>query len=211
MNYVEPSAPAPTRRPGRTTATRKKLFDASMLLIGERGPAHVTVDEIAAAAGVSKGTVYYNFGSKSDLVAQLLEYGVDLLEERLVPDDSVPPLEALKVTLGYTLDFFQEYPSFSQLIISELWRSPSEWHSTLALLRERLFSIAGQAIRRAVEGHEVETDIDEQALVGLMMGSALVLALDRQVFHPERSRDEAIRVLMLPLRGYVRDVDVLTL
>ena len=29
-----------------------------MELIGERGAARVTVDEIAAAAGVSKGTVY---------------------------------------------------------------------------------------------------------------------------------------------------------
>jgi AcrR family transcriptional regulator len=61
-------------RPGRTTATRQKLFDASMELIGERGAAGVTVDEIAAAAGVSKGTVYYNFGSKSDLIAQLLRH-----------------------------------------------------------------------------------------------------------------------------------------
>ena len=50
-----------------------------MELIGERGAAGVTVDEIAAAAGVSKGTVYYNFGSKSDLIAQLLRHGVDIL------------------------------------------------------------------------------------------------------------------------------------
>ncbi|NUP57958.1 MAG: helix-turn-helix transcriptional regulator, partial [Pseudarthrobacter sp.] len=66
-------------RPARTTATRQKLFDASMELIGERGAASVTVDEIAAAAGVSKGTVYYNFGSKSELIAQLLRHGVDIL------------------------------------------------------------------------------------------------------------------------------------
>jgi AcrR family transcriptional regulator len=55
-----------------------------MELIGERGAAGVTVDEIAAAAGVSKGTVYYNFGSKSDLIAQLLRHGVDILRARLL-------------------------------------------------------------------------------------------------------------------------------
>ena len=54
-----------------------------MELIGERGAAGVTVDEIAAAAGVSKGTVYYNFGSKSDLIAQLLRHGVDIMLARL--------------------------------------------------------------------------------------------------------------------------------
>lgn len=71
-------------RPARTNATRQRLFDASMELIGERGAASVTMDEIAAAAGVSKGTVYYNFGSKSDLIAQLLRHGVDILKARLV-------------------------------------------------------------------------------------------------------------------------------
>lgn len=75
---------AKARRPARTTATRQKLFDASMALIGERGAANVTVDEIAAAAGVSKGTVYYNFGSKSELIAQLLRHGVDILKARLL-------------------------------------------------------------------------------------------------------------------------------
>ena len=37
-------------RPARTNATRQRVFDASMELIGERGAAGVTVDEIAAAA-----------------------------------------------------------------------------------------------------------------------------------------------------------------
>ncbi len=79
-----PMDAAKGRRPARTTATRQKLFDASMALIGERGAANVTVDEIAAAAGVSKGTVYYNFGSKSELIAQLLRHGVDILKARLL-------------------------------------------------------------------------------------------------------------------------------
>jgi len=81
---IHPLDVAKARRPARTTATRQKLFDASMALIGERGAANVTVDEIAAAAGVSKGTVYYNFGSKSELIAQLLRHGVDILKARLL-------------------------------------------------------------------------------------------------------------------------------
>lgn len=81
---THPLDTAKGRRPARTTATRQKLFDASMALIGERGAANVTVDEIAAAAGVSKGTVYYNFGSKSELIAQLLRHGVDILKARLL-------------------------------------------------------------------------------------------------------------------------------
>jgi AcrR family transcriptional regulator len=69
----------------RRTGTRERLFAAAMELIGQRGTDAVTVDEIAAAAGVAKGTVYYNFGSKNELVAQLLEYGMALLMDALRP------------------------------------------------------------------------------------------------------------------------------
>ncbi|GAA3708239.1 TetR/AcrR family transcriptional regulator [Zhihengliuella alba] len=78
------------RRPGRTNATRLKIFEASLSLIGERGHHAVTVDEIASAAGVSKGSVYYNFGSKSDLIGQLLRFGTDILLDRLHSADASP-------------------------------------------------------------------------------------------------------------------------
>lgn len=192
------------KRPERTRITRQKLFEASMQLIGERGPAEVTVDEIAAAAGVSKGTVYYNFGSKSELIAQLLEYGVQLLEERLAPDESLPSLQALELVLGKTLDFFAEYPSFTQLLVSEMWRTPSEWRETLTLLRERLFGLAGLTLARVTAAHEVREDVAPDIIVGMTLGAALVMGLDRQVFHPNRSRDEGVRALMTVMHGYLK-------
>ena len=135
-------------RPARTNATKQKLFEASMELIGERGAAGVTVDEIAAAAGVSKGTVYYNFGSKSDLIAQLLRHGVDILMARLlsVRDDSADPLAAMDEMIGQAMDFMAEYPSFARLWVSENWRTPSEWQDTFAELRGPLLAVIGAAI-----------------------------------------------------------------
>lgn len=78
VSHVTPTSP-------RTEATRRRLFDAAMELIGQRGAEAVTVDEIAAAAGVAKGTVYYNFGSKNELVAQLLQHGMAVLMAALAP------------------------------------------------------------------------------------------------------------------------------
>lgn len=192
-----------TRRPERTAITRQKVFEASMRLIGERGPGQVTVDEIAAAAGVSKGTVYYNFGSKSELIAQLLEYGVEILESRLRPDPELPALPALRDVIGKTLDFFAEYPSFTQLLVSEMWRTPSEWRQTLSLLRERLFALAGQSVARVAAEHPVRSDVPMQTVAGLALSSALIMGLDQQVFHPERTREEGISAIMIVLHGYM--------
>ncbi|MDQ6739971.1 MAG: TetR/AcrR family transcriptional regulator [Actinomycetota bacterium] len=210
-----PARAAETRRPGRTNATRQKLFDASMLLIGERGPANVTVDEIAAAAGVSKGTVYYNFGSKSEMIGQLLEHGVGMLESRLVvrnvggkhgraaagANDAVDDLQEM---LGAILDFFAEYPSFAQLLVGEMWRTPGEWHETLTLLRERLVSVLGTAVERVSREHAVDTGIPPASVAGAIFGATFVIGLDRLVFHPERSREQALATVMTVIRGYLR-------
>ncbi|MBT1003571.1 TetR/AcrR family transcriptional regulator [Paenarthrobacter sp. DKR-5] len=201
--HGEPAKAAPSRRPARTESTRQKLFDASMRLIGERGPGNVTVDEIAAAAGVSKGTVYYNFGSKSDLIAQLLEHGVELLEERMRTEDG-DPLQALELTVAAALDFFADYPSFAQLLVSEMWRTPSEWRGTLTLLRERLVSIVADAVRRVAADQPVDPDVPVEGVVGAVFGATFILGLDRQVFHPERTRSEAVAAVMTIMRGYLR-------
>src|SRR5688572_18357897 len=165
MTSMTPGAPAPKgsapkgQRPARTTATRQKLFDASMALIGERGAANVTVDEIAAAAGVSKGTVYYNFGSKSDLIAQLLRHGVDILKARLLaaPDGGTgqDPLLAMEAMIGQAMDFMAEYPSFARLWVSENWRTPSEWQGTFTLLRAELLAVIGEAVENVAKAYPV--------------------------------------------------------
>ena len=221
-----PSHDADSRRPARTNATRQKLFDASMLLIGERGPANVTVDEIAAAAGVSKGTVYYNFGSKSEMIGQLLEHGVEILEARLAsvaadddggagggaagggggaagpaPTDPVAELERL---LGAMLDFFAEYPSFAQLLVSEMWRTPSEWRETLTMLRERLVSIVRRLVERISREHAVDPEVPPAGVAGAIFGATFIIGLDRQVFHPERTHEQALAAVMTVIRGYLR-------
>jgi len=53
--------------------TRKKIYETARQLILEHGFEHVSVDLIAEAAGVSKGTFYVHFESKDALAAALIE------------------------------------------------------------------------------------------------------------------------------------------
>lgn len=217
---TEPPGAAKTLRPARTSATRQKLFDASMELIGERGAAGVTVDEIAAAAGVSKGTVYYNFGSKSELIAQLLRHGVDILKARLVaaPDqgadgsqgqagaaDARPgdPMLAMEAMIGQALDFMAEYPSFARLWVSENWRTPSEWQGTFAVLRGELLAVIGEAVGKVAQAYPVDPSVSRGSLETAIFGACFVVGLDRQTYHPERTRDQSVAAIMAIMRGYV--------
>jgi AcrR family transcriptional regulator len=205
---TEPTAAGKGLRPARTNATRQKLFDASMELIGERGAASVTVDEIAAAAGVSKGTVYYNFGSKSELIAQLLRHGVDILKAQLLEAaDSEgtgrDPLLAMEAMIGQAMDFMAEYPSFARLWVSENWRIPSEWQGTFSVLRRELLEVIGQAVERVAKAYPVDESVSRGSLETAIFGACFVVGLDRQTYNPERTRDQSVAAIMAIMRGYL--------
>ena len=205
---TEPTSAGKGLRPGRTNATRQKLFDASMELIGERGAASVTVDEIAAAAGVSKGTVYYNFGSKSELIAQLLRHGVDILKARLLEAADAEgagsdPLLAMEAMIGQAMDFMAEYPSFARLWVSENWRIPSEWQGTFSVLRAELLDVIGQAVEKVAEAYPVDDSVSRGSLETAIFGACFVVGLDRQTYNPERTRDQSVAAIMAIMRGYV--------
>jgi len=208
MSTTQPSDSGDTGkklRPGRTNATKQRLFEASMELIGERGAAGVTVDEIAAAAGVSKGTVYYNFGSKSDLIAQLLRHGVDIMLVRLqdVQGQSSDPLESMKNMVAQAMEFMDDYPSFARLWVSENWRTPSEWQDTFAELRGRLLAVVGAAIDAVAAVHPVDPAVSRGSLETAIFGACFVVGLDRQTYNPERTREQSVNAIMASMRGYI--------
>ena len=61
------------RGPHRDPEVHQRILDATLTLIGEQGPSRVTVDEIAAHAGVGKQTIYRWWPSKSALAIDALE------------------------------------------------------------------------------------------------------------------------------------------
>lgn len=60
-----------TNRQLSTLETRKKLLDTGRKIIGEKGLADTSIEEITQAAGISKGTFYTYFKRKEDIVFEL--------------------------------------------------------------------------------------------------------------------------------------------
>jgi AcrR family transcriptional regulator len=63
---------APQER-GDAARNRVLLLDAARRLVAERGADAVTMDDVAAAAGVGKGTVFRRFGNRAGLMMVLLD------------------------------------------------------------------------------------------------------------------------------------------
>jgi AcrR family transcriptional regulator len=86
---------------GRSAATRAGLVAAARPLFAEHGYAGVGTDQIARAAGVSRGALYHQFDGKEDLFLAVFEQVESELVDRLAaglatadPDDPVAMMHA---------------------------------------------------------------------------------------------------------------------
>jgi AcrR family transcriptional regulator len=74
-------------------ATAQRILAAARRLLTEQGFVAVTLEKVAAEAGVNKASIRYHFGNKAGLVANVVEL---MLHEELAgaqPTSDVPPAE----------------------------------------------------------------------------------------------------------------------
>ncbi|WP_236638486.1 TetR/AcrR family transcriptional regulator [Mangrovicoccus ximenensis] len=83
------------------------MLDAARQLLLTKGP-DVTIDEIAAAAGVSRSTVYANFAGKDDLVEAVIRSEAD----RTITEDGFASLVRGTVGKATLVEFGLRYVGF---------------------------------------------------------------------------------------------------
>ncbi|UCF31153.1 MAG: TetR/AcrR family transcriptional regulator [bacterium] len=97
-----------TRQTRRVRATRRRLLIAARELFAEKGIDLTTIDEITQRADVGKGTFYYHFSDKNeiiaDLIRQVLEELTSLMEKRCTGADDLTSL--LESIIQVHIDFF---------------------------------------------------------------------------------------------------------
>jgi TetR/AcrR family transcriptional regulator, cholesterol catabolism regulator len=176
----------------RSDATKKKLFDSAMELIGERGFTDASVDEIVARAGVAKGTVYYHFSGKAELVEALIadRFAPLAAAFRVAaaahPDD---PRAAIEAIVRAELEFLSEHSSFSKLLLTEMWREDRVWRETLVLARRELFTVISDVIRQGLATGEFRADVDPEFGASALFGMTATVALDWLAFEPTKPLD----------------------
>jgi len=112
-----------TQRRAREKENRRRaILAAARAVFFEDGFQFATVDDVAARAEVSKGTVYLYFESKETILAHLLLEGLDklvgVLEEAYAAEREIAPSERLRrLAMGY-LKFFQSNHHYHRLIMA---------------------------------------------------------------------------------------------
>ena len=106
-----------TARPRET-----ELLAAATRLFRERGFHATSMQDLAEALGMNRGSLYHYITSKDELLWSVLNRSFDLLDERVAPqlDGDAPPLERLKSAIHEHLRVAAEHADELTLIQIEL-------------------------------------------------------------------------------------------
>ncbi|HEX6363277.1 MAG TPA: TetR family transcriptional regulator [Albitalea sp.] len=77
-------------------ATRNRILDTAEMVFQERGVSRTTLEAIAAAAGLTRGAIYWHFKDKSELFHAMMERVILPMEDGADGDAADDPLGALR-------------------------------------------------------------------------------------------------------------------
>lgn len=163
-----------TSRPKLSMAERKRrlvsdeLTECALQLLALKGYDAVTIDEIVAAAGVSRRTFFRYFASKEDVVVQFLaDMGTDMRAELADRPVGERPSEALLHAVGVPLVTCAAHSDRALGVVQLILRTPA----LLARFLERQARWRGDLTEELARrtGLDAETDLYPRLAAGMAL------------------------------------------
>ncbi|WP_019391054.1 TetR family transcriptional regulator [Priestia filamentosa] len=135
----------------------KRILQASIEVISEKGLHKASISEIAKQAGIAQGTFYLYFKSKHDLIPAIADYLLSLtlksVQEEVEEGESF--WDTLKVLIADTFKITEKHKDIIVLVYSGLALNHSldKWE----LVYEPYYSWIGNVMEKAVKQNEIRS------------------------------------------------------
>ena len=196
----------------RAERTIEAVLGAAEQLFSKRPIAEVTVEEIAAAAGVAVGSVYNHFGSKAGVHIALVERALDVDRHfmDLAYTDGRGPLEQLYAAADAYLAFYLENPEYFRMLAFPV--DPGSYPAGRDLAERLAKSVDEQngrmveALRLGIEAGAIR-DVDPEATATVLWAAWNgILSLGWRPDSLQRSDDELRELLRLATELFARGI-----
>ncbi|HZT10795.1 MAG TPA: TetR/AcrR family transcriptional regulator [Actinomycetota bacterium] len=171
---------APTKGPGRPRdpETDRAILQATIELLGEEGYEGLSIEGVAARAGVGKTTLYRRWPSKEPLV-------VDAIKRCKSPDDPAPPRadESTRDALVRVLNHFTRAMELSESgrmlagLVVEMSHNPELAQAVRTGILEHRRSFVFAILRRGIELGEISLDADVEIVADMLSGPVVMRLL----------------------------------
>ena len=171
---------------------RRQLLELGQALFASRNYTEVSIDEIAAAAQVSKGLLYHYFPSKRAFYLQTISAAASRLQEMVQPDPTLPPeVRGYRGVAAY-LEFVEQRRDAYTTLLRSAAAGDAEVH---AIVESTRLAVVEQSCRAV--GVDASRPIYRLALRGWVGQVEATCAWWLE--HQQPDRDAVLRMLALAL------------
>jgi AcrR family transcriptional regulator len=175
------------------TPKRDRILGAALKLFAHQPYQAVTMDRVAVAAGVAKGTLYLYFPSKDALYLGILSDGLDgaYRVQQSSADPKLPLIERMRRSIAVTVEFYDQRRDFLRFFATEEPRLAEARNRIIEAARERNFNFFASLIQEGIRSR-VFAPVDPRLATFAIQGSIRQLLL---FYGPSRPVSELSREL----------------
>ena len=175
-----------------------EILDAARKIFAKKGFADATMDEIAAACGLAKGTLYLYFKSKRDVYLRTLQHGTAELLERVTANmRGVTGVRAkLRANIATRLEYAEDNRDFIKIYLTEFINitHPASMTKDFRDVQLKLARGLEQVLRDAVEHGEIQ-QLDVETIAFTIQDMIRSLTTRRVLGASKKDRAEDIDIL----------------
>ena len=177
--------------------TKDAILDSAVRIFAQKGFELASVDDIAKQAGLAKGTLYYHFESKDDLLYALIERGIDKFTDILKSDleAGTTPRNKLEIAIETQLAFFYEYEDFCRVLLTEIWRFEIKWKKHIEQIQEKYLILIKNIIEEGIISGDFSKDLNVESATTAVFSLISFASLDWAIFHPKKSQTEMLSTI----------------
>ena len=174
---------------------KEEILDAAQKVFFEKGLTNATMDEIAEAAELSKGTLYLYYKSKEDLYLGVMIRGIHSLFEDYdhVAESQESPLRKIVQLSQLYINFYtsnrQFFRMFHFMHMSQFHKQVSEeMHEYSDSENRKLWDVVMRIMKEAMDAGIVRSDLNPVE-IGLIVWSTLTALMARGDMECERWKE----------------------
>ncbi len=146
---------------------RTRIYEAAIRLFRERGYDGVTVDEIVASAGTSKGTFFNYFPTKDHVLAEYHDRMTGWILGRVEGREFQGCEEAVTSCVMICADWVEKDPPIGQMMVRRIFASPILLEADLKNSK-RFVTWFAQRVDRGIATGELKADVDRGTLLSMI-------------------------------------------
>jgi AcrR family transcriptional regulator len=128
---------------------KKQILEAAIQCFADKGYQATSIQEIADTLGIAKGSLYFYFKSKEDLLVSICRYYFERITVRFwetMEDSQLTPREKLMAQVIENYEQFIEHSDFVKMLMKERFEVNQEIHELIFTLRAQQLSGNQQCI-----------------------------------------------------------------